>query len=240
MLERDNRIRRKIFLLAGTLCLVSVFAAFAATATRAGLDVAAAPSEAPDPVTRPGAGPPQSLKYHLDAGQSRFIVRVFVGGVFSAFGHDHTIAIRDISGEASLSPGTLAPASLQMKIKADSLAVIDKIKESDRQEIEKTMRTEVLETSQHPEIVFKSTKVEAEKTGEGKYQTKIWGELTLHGVTRSGLISAEVEVDGNTLRARGDFPLKQSDYNIKPVSVAGGTVKVKDSLKFTFNIVARQ
>lgn len=219
-------------MLAGSFCLASLFAAFATAPPRAELDAGAVASEASEPA--------QSLRYSLDAGQSRFIVRVFVGGVFSAFGHDHTIAIRDISGEATLSPGTLAPASLQMKIKADSLAVIDKIKESDRQEIEKTMRAEVLETSQYPEIVFKSTKVEAEKTGEGRYQAKIWGELTLHGVTRGGLIGAEVEVTGNTLRARGEFPLKQSDYNIKPVSVAAGTVKVKDNLKFTFNIVARQ
>lgn len=182
----------------------------------------------------------QSARYRLDAAQSRFLVRVFVGGVFSAFGHDHTVAIRDISGEASLTPGTLAPASLQMRIRADSLAVVDKIKESDRQKIEKTMRAEVLETERYPEIVFRSTKVESDRTGEGRYRAKIWGELTLHGVTRSGLINAEVEVSGNTLRARGEFPIKQTDYNIKPVSVAGGTVKVKDNLKLTFDIVARQ
>jgi hypothetical protein len=40
------------------------------------------------------------------------------------------------------------------------------------------------------------------------------------------------------MRAKGAFTLKQSSFGIKPVSVAGGTIKVKDELKFTFDIVA--
>ncbi len=177
-------------------------------------------------------------KYGLDASQSRFIVRAFVGGLLSGFGHDHTIAIRDFTGEIELTQGSLEPASLHMTIKADSLTVIDKVKEKDRREIENTMRTEVLETAKYPEIVFRSTRVEALKTGEGTYSAKIWGELQLHGVTRAGLINAQLQFGGNTIRARGEFPLKQTDYNIKPVSVAAGTIKVKDELKFSFDMVA--
>ncbi|HXG68246.1 MAG TPA: YceI family protein [Blastocatellia bacterium] len=181
-----------------------------------------------------------AVKYRLDSSQSKFIVRAPVGGLFSAFGHDHTIAIREFTGEAELTPGTLTPASLQMTIKADSLAVTDKVSDSDRQKIEATMRQEVLETSKHPEIIFRSTGVEANQTGEGQYQAKISGDLTLRGVTRSVLITAQVTVSGDTLRARGAFPLKQSAYNIKPVSVLGGTIKVKDELKLSFDIVAHK
>jgi hypothetical protein len=36
------------------------------------------------------------------------------------------------------------------------------------------------------------------------------------------------------------FSLKQTDYRIKLVAVAGGTIKVKDELKFSFDIVARK
>ena len=35
-----------------------------------------------------------------------------------------------------------------------------------------------------------------------------------------------------------DFALRQSEFKIKPVSAAGGTIKVKDELKFSFEIVA--
>ena len=38
----------------------------------------------------------------------------------------------------------------------------------------------------------------------------------------------------------GPFTLRQSDFRIKPVSVAGGTLKLKDELKFAFDVVARK
>ena len=100
------------------------------------------------------------------------------------------------------------------------------------------MREEVLEIARYPEVVFMSTNVAASRTTESQYQTTIKGNLSLHGVTRNQIINAQVTVDGNTLRAQGEFPLRQSDYNIKPVSALGGTLKLKDELKLSFNIVA--
>jgi hypothetical protein len=44
------------------------------------------------------------------------------------------------------------------------------------------------------------------------------------------------DLSGESLRAQGDFSLKQTDYNIKLVSVVGGTLKVKNELKFSFDI----
>jgi len=166
------------------------------------------------------------------------MVRAFAGGFLSAFAHDHNIAIRDFSGEAQFTYGTVEPASLQLKIKSASLTVTDKVSASDRQKIEGTMRDEVLEVGKYPEIVFRSTSVSATKTGDGQYQAKVAGDLTLHGVTRPLTITAQLEFGDVVLRARGGFTLKQSSYEINPVSVAGGTVKVKDELRFSFEIMA--
>lgn len=177
--------------------------------------------------------------YRIDAGQSRFMVKAFAGGFLSAFAHDHNIAIREFSGDVHFTFGTVEPASLQLRIKSASLAVTDKVSASDRQKIEGTMRDEVLETGKYPEITFKSTGVSASKTGDGQFQARITGELTLHGVTKPMTINAELEFGASLMRARGGFSVKQSSFDIKPVSVAGGTVKVKDELKFTFDIVAK-
>jgi hypothetical protein len=46
-------------------------------------------------------------------------------------------------------------------------------------------------------------------------------------------------MNGDTLRAYGEFSIRQSDYGIAPVSAAGGTLKLKDELKFNFDITAR-
>jgi len=183
-------------------------------------------------------GDASTVRHRIDASKSRFIVRAFVGGVFSAFGHDHTIAVGDLNGEARFVPGGSDGVSLRVAVKAGSLAVTDKISEEDRKEIESTMREKVLETSKYPEIVFRSTSVSASKSPDGSYQVKISGDLSLHGVTRNRQVTATVDIAGDILRVKGEFPLLQTDYKITPVSVAAGTVKVKDELKLSFDIVA--
>jgi hypothetical protein len=44
----------------------------------------------------------------------------------------------------------------------------------------------------------------------------------------------------DSLRAQGSFSLLQSDYGMKIASVAGGTLKLKDELKFAYFIVCRR
>ena len=167
---------------------------------------------------------PSVRRYHIDAGQSTFMVHAFVGGLLSAFGHNHNIAIKDISGETEYTDGTLTPASLHMRVVANSLTVTDKVSESDRQSIEKTMREQVLETGKYADVIFNSTKVEATRNSDTQFQAKIWGDLTLHGVTHNIPINAQLTFDNKSVRARGEFSLKMSDYSIKPPSVGGGTV----------------
>jgi len=184
--------------------------------------------------------PPNLVHYQIDPGRSRFVVRAFVGGLLSSFGHNHTIAIRDFSGEVQFTPDSPEASSLQMRIGADSLAVIDEVSDNDRRDIEQRMRADVLETGKYPEIVFHSASVTANRTADGQYQLKVSGDLTLHGVTHRVLIPARLSLGGNDLHARGEFSLRQSDYKITPPSVAAGTIKVKDELKFSFDIVARR
>ncbi len=181
------------------------------------------------------------VRYIADAGQSKFIVQAFASGLLAGFGHNPTIAIRDFTGEVQCTPGSLINASVRFVISAKSLAVIDDVKEKDRKEIETMMHDTVLETSRYPEIIFQSTNITVTRVVEGRYKARIIGELTMHGVTRGNLwVQAQVKVEGDSIRAQGDFTLKQTDYNIKLVSVAGGALKLKDELKFTFDIVAHQ
>ena len=179
-----------------------------------------------------------AVRYRIDAARSRFVVQAFAEGMLSMFGHDPVIAVTGFGGDARCVPGTLADASLLLLVRADSLAVTGKASEKDRLEMERAIREEILETARHPEITFMSANVSATQTAEGKYRVRIDGSLSLRGVTRSHTIHAQVTANGKSLRAQGEFPLRQSDYNIKPTSVAGGTLKVKDELKVSFDIVA--
>ena len=54
-------------------------------------------------------------------------------------------------------------------------------------------------------------------------------------VFKSGFFSGFA--DNHEIHYRGDAVLKQHDFGITPINIAGGTVKVKDKLKIKFDIV---
>jgi hypothetical protein len=78
-----------------------------------------------------------------------------------------------------------------------------------------------------------------QKNGDGQFEVTLAGFLSLHGVTLRQLVQARISLMGAMLRAFGEFTLQQPDYDIKPVTVGGGMLRVKDELKGTFDIVAR-
>ena len=129
--------------------------------------------------------------YAIDPGVSMFTVRAFASGMFSAFGHNPTLAVRDFEGEARFSPEAPDEAQLRMKIKAGSLTVTDDMSDKDRREMERTMNQEVLDTSRYPEIVFESVKVSGSKAGDGQFFVNLVGTLTLHGVSNRQAVAVQ-------------------------------------------------
>ena len=180
------------------------------------------------------------MRYRIDHGRSRFMVKAFATGMLSAFAHNPTMAIRDFTGEVEFSPDSPEQSSLNIRIQSGSLEVVDEVSDKDRREMELQIREDVLETDRYPEIVFESTNVSADRIMASQYRAKIKGNVTLRGLTRDCEITAQIIAGPDTLRAHGEFPLKQSDFNIKPVTAVGGTIKLKDELKFTFDIVAHK
>ncbi len=181
------------------------------------------------------------VRYAVDPRVSRMSVRAFAGGALSVMGHNPDFMVQDVRGEASLDPeGTVA--GLSLSINAGSLALTDSVSDSDRREIERTMREDVLETSRFPEIVYACPqgKASVTRSGDGQFRIQLGGDLTLHGVTRSHPITAQVYLMGDTLRGSAESSLRQSDFGIKLVHVAGGMLKVKDDVKLTFDFMARK
>jgi polyisoprenoid-binding protein YceI len=180
------------------------------------------------------------LHYAVDARLSRFTVQAFAGGFLGAFAHSPRFAIRGVSSEISVDPEDLESAKLRMEIRSNSLRLLDDVSDRDHREIERVMREEALETVTYPTITFETRSVSASQIGDRQYTVNLGGRLSLHGVTRPLTIPARVAFVGDRLRAYGEFSLKQTDYRIKLVTVAGGAVKVKDDLKFSFDLVARK
>lgn len=192
------------------------------------------------PVIKRAMARQSSVVYRLDPSRSKFMIRAFAGGLLWFKGHDHFVAARDFTGEARLTPGSVSPASLTLSVRAASLAETRELFNAQQKNIiDGELRDIVLEPDTYPDITFKSTDVSAEARG-GVFKVKLGGDLTLRGITRRVVIPADVTLEGDSLRARGEFTVKRSDFKVPATSAFHGTVRVRDRLKVSFDIVARR
>jgi len=171
-----------------------------------------------------GAASSDSRK--IDGPHSAVTVRVYKSGFLSAFGHNHEIKAPIESGEVKESNSP----SVELRVDARKLQVLDpEVSQGTRTQIQDTMRgIQVLDVAHFPEMRFQSTSVEPKAPD----RWIVHGNLALHG--KDSPIAFEVALKGG--HYRGSATLKQTDFGIKPVAVAGGTVKVKDEVKIEFDI----
>jgi polyisoprenoid-binding protein YceI len=162
----------------------------------------------------------------IDTAHSHVTVTVYKTGLFAPFAHNHEIDVPLASGSANPTD----PASVEFRVRTASLRVLDPgTAAKTRAEIQQTMLgPKVLDADQYPEIRFQSRRVE--QTGKGQW--RVVGDLTLHGQTRP--VTFDVSEQAGVYR--GAASIRQTDFGIKPVRIAGGTVKVKDVVRVQFEI----
>jgi polyisoprenoid-binding protein YceI len=170
--------------------------------------------------------PSRTQKQEIDVQESRLTVHVGRSGMFSAFGHSHEISAPISEGLVSITE----PASVTIRVDSRNMRLMDAdVSATDREEIQKTMLgPQVLESERYPEIIFRSTSVNA----NGTDRWTVRGILTLHGQLRP----VEVDVRRSEGRFRGAATLKQTDFGIQPVRAAGGAVKVQNEVRIEFDI----
>ena len=159
----------------------------------------------------------------MDPSRSVITVYAYKSGLFSAFAHDHIVEAPIQRGEVRLS----GDQGVEFVVDARRMKVLDpKLSDDKRAEVQSTMHSEVLESHQYPEIRFRSTVVKS--TGPAAWVVR--GDLEMHGVSRPVTVTV-AQSDGVF---RGRAKIKQRDFGIKPVSLAAGTIKVKDELAVEF------
>ncbi len=184
---------------------------------------------------------PATVTYNLDASQSKFMAHANRSGLFWFKGHSHHLAASEFTGQVELTPDTITPASLRLVVKAASLHETGAdFTEPQKQIINKELKEIVLHPDQYPDITFQSTNVTAKSSGAGRYEVKIDGNLMLHGVTRRVTIPTVVTLNGNSLRAVGEFSIDRDNFNVKATSAFHGLVRVDDDVKFEFDVVGHR
>lgn len=177
-------------------------------------------------IARPGYAQPRAI----DLKRSTVTVRVFKSGLFRAFADDHVI-------EAPLAEGSLDDSgtpAVRIAIDERGMRVLDPgLSPNDRREVQTRMLgPEVLDAGRFPRIRFRSVAIQR---GDAD-RWSVRGELELHGQTRPVTVNVVRELG----HYKGSTSLKQSEFGITPISLAGGTVKVKDEMKIDFDIVTTE
>ena len=167
----------------------------------------------------------QTAQTAESAPRSAITIHVSKSGLFSGFAHNH-IVVAPIT-QANVNPRNM---TAEITVSTKEMKVTDpEVSDKDRAEIQSTMLgPKVLDQEKYPEIHFRSTHIEP-TTAE---HYRVTGMLELHGAKRE----ITLEVTGNPEHYHGATKLKQSDFGIKPISLAGGSVKVKDELDLEFDV----
>jgi polyisoprenoid-binding protein YceI len=190
----------------------------------------------------PWAARAASDTYQIDPAGSHVTIAVGKSGAFSfVAGHTHEVSGPFEGGTAEVDLDEPARSKIHLTIATTALKVSGaKEPPADRPQVQQTMESDkVLDIARYPTISFDSTNVKITRRDTASLEAVVDGQLTLHGVTRPVSVPVRVELTGAALTAQGRLPIKQTDFGIKPVSVAG-VVSVKDTLDVSFSIAARR
>lgn len=162
----------------------------------------------------------------IDVEHSQIRIHVGKAGLFSAAGHEHWVQAPIADGDLAEGP----PSSISFRVDSRQMKVEEdkSLSAAQQAEVERTMQTNVLESEKYPEIRFRSTTIEP----ASQATWVVHGELSLHGQTKP--VSTRVRKQDSAYVGR--CQIKQSDFGIQPVRVAGGMVRVKDELDIEFSV----
>lgn len=168
----------------------------------------------------------------IDVERSALTVHVFKSGLFSAAGDNHEVRAPIASGSIREHPNSVELTSDARKLRA----LDPNLSAEKRMQVQQRMLgSDVLDSSRFPQIRFHSVKIEQQEN-----HWLVRGELTLHGENHPVMVEVS-QPSGKPAQSgarhyTGHATLKQSDFGIKPISIAGGSVKVKDEVKIDFDI----
>lgn len=199
------------------------------------------PPTAPAPADVAGA-----TTYRIDPQASALHILVYRGGTFARLGHNHVMSSKSLAGRVWMHR-QLAQSGFEIAFPVAELIVDDpdarsaagsefppEIPEADKQGTRKNMlRAEVLDAEQYPRVEVKSAKIEGTLP-----DLQVTARITIKQTTRDVAVPVKVTVSGDRLTATGEFAFAQTEFGMKPFSVAMGALEVKDRLDVRFTLVA--
>lgn len=170
----------------------------------------------------------RSGRYVLGPDNGTLLVMTGREGAAARMGHDLTLEATRWAATVSLDVDDPSRSRVRATVEAGSLVVREGrggplgLTDSQREEIENTVRTKALRSEQYPTITFSSTSVD----GDGQ-RASVMGMLSIGPRTRAATLEMRVSgsgVDGIVATTS----IVQTEFGIKPYSALLGALRVKD------------
>ena len=210
------------------------------------------PAPSPTPPARVPAPTAPDMRgatvYTVSPQSSQLSIYVFRGGKFSRLGHNHVMTSQQLAGRVWVHP-EFARSGFELSFPVAQLVVDDAearreagsdfppdIPQSDKDGTRKNMlKPEVLDAEHYPEVKVRSAHV------AGTLQApQVTASITIKDQSRDVEVPVQIAVEGAKLTASGEFDVLQSQFGMKPFSVALGALEVQDRLHLKFRIVAEK
>jgi polyisoprenoid-binding protein YceI len=203
---------------------------------------------APPPAVAAPAAAAGAVRYLVDAGRSEVLILVYRDGRMAALGHNHVVAVRQLSGEVVVAPDA-TQSSWQLDFPVAALSVDEpQLRAAQSAEFQTKVDNVaiagtrdhmlgplLLDAAQFPAIHLQSEQVRSEADGL-RVSTRI--------VVRDHAVNVEVPValqrSPDELVASGEFDLTHAELGLTPYSVALGALRVADRMHVRYRLVAQR
>ncbi len=188
-------------------------------------------------------------RYVVDASQSDLHWLVYKAGALARLGHNHTITVGDLSGTVSVNRADLPKSQFELEFAAVNLVVDDPALRAtlgeefssvpSEKDIEGTrgnmLGERVLNAEKHPRIRI----VGAGPSALGETEP-LAVKVEMLGRVIELTVPSEVTIEGDVLRAKGEFELNHADLGMEPFTALGGALRVGEKLSFEYDVTARR
>ena len=207
-----------------------------------------APTVPPAPRAAVAADTRGATVYEVSSQATQLSILVFRGGKLSRLGHNHVMTSQHVSGRVWVHPD-FKRSGFELSLPVAQLVVDDPearqaaggdfppdIPQSDKDGTRKNMlKPEVLDGERYPQVKLRSARI-----GGTLEAPQVTASITIKDASRDVEVPVKIAIQGAKLSASGEFDVLQTQFGIKPFSVALGALEVQDRLHVKFTIVAEK
>jgi len=184
--------------------------------------------------------------YQISPAASTVSILVYRGGTLANLGHNHVITSKSVKGyvwrhtELNLCGFDIAMPVGELIVDDNDARAAQgpdfpiNVPDSARQGTQRNMLSEALLDAEHyPVIRLQSANISGDID-----IPRIVVHITIKDQMHLYTVPVTVQADAHHLRVKGEFAIKQTEFGIKPYSIAMGALQVQDELQIKFDLQA--